>query len=249
VKNGEREKINSPPPLRVHRDRQQRALRDYRRQRRLFAHLQRRGRKQIDNSDQPRRTEVAQRGFGVRLSRKMQPRKSAIEQGRYRRSLGHREAGLVQPGGMALRGGNDHARIGAGDYGLGEFGFDHVRLSGKRTVDNRIDLEFGCVGDHRHHILERDLALSVGVEREFFQLIARGLAVAAEQCHQRGARVRRDTQIRNPQFAVDQSRELARVVGIAADRDRGLGAFAGLAQRRFRPQLAGLDHDAAILQR
>ena len=33
------------------------------------------------------------------------------------------------------------------------------------------------------------------------------------------------------------------------DRDRGLGAFAGLAQRRFRAQLAGLDHDAAILDR
>ncbi len=31
-------------------------------------------------------------------------------------------------------------------------------------------------------------------------------------------------------------------------RDRGLGALADLAQRRFRPELAGLDHDAAILE-
>ena len=51
------------------------------------------------------------------------------------------------------------------------------------------------------------------------------------------------------QFVVDQSCEIALAVGIAGDRDRGLGALAGLAQRRFRPQLAGLDHDAAILQR
>ena len=126
--------------------------------------------------------------------------------------------------------------------------FDQIRLSGERAVDDRVDLELGGVGDHRHHVVERDLARAVGVEREFLQFVARGLAVAAEQGHQDRAGVGGDAQIRDPQLAVDQSRELARVVGIAGDRDRGLGALAGLAQRRFRPQLAGLDHDAAILQ-
>ena len=154
----------------------------------------------------------------------------------------------MQPRRLALGGGNDHAGIGAGDHGLGELAFDQVRLAGKGAVDDRIDLQFGRIGDHRHHVVERDLALAVRVERELAQFVARGLTVAAEQRHQRRARVGRDPQVRDPQFIVDQFREVALAVGIAADRDRGLGALAGLAQRRLRPQLAGLDHDAAILQ-
>ena len=51
-----------------------------------------------------------------------------------------------------------------------------------------------------------------------------------------------------PQFIVDQFCKIALAIGIAADRDRRLGALAGLAQRQLRPQLAGLDHDAAIFQ-
>ena len=164
----------------------------------------------------------------------MQPRKSAVEQCRHRRSLGDGERRFVQPRGLALRRGDDHAGIGAGDHGLGEFGFDQVGLSGERAVHDRIDLQFGSVGDHRHHIVERDLAFAVGVERKLLQFVARGLAVAAEQGRQRRAGIRRDPQVRYPQFAIDQSRELAGVVGIAADRDRGPGALAGLAQRRFR---------------
>ena len=75
-------------------------------------------------------------------------------------------AGLVQPRRLALRGRDDHAGIGAGDHRLGEFGFDQIRLAGEGAVDDRIDLQFGGVGDHRHHVVERDLALAVGVERE-----------------------------------------------------------------------------------
>ena len=89
----------------------------------------------------------------------------------------------------------------------------------------------------------------MGIERELLQFVARGLAVAAEQRHQRRARVRRDAQVRSAHFVVDQFCQIALAVGIAADRDRGLGALAGLAQRRFRAQLAGLDHDAAIFYR
>ena len=87
----------------------------------------------------------------------------------------------------------------------------------------------------------------MGIERELAQLVARGLAVAAEQRCQHGARVGRDAQVRDAQFIVDQLCQIALGVGIAGDRDRGLGALAGLAQRRFGAQLAGLDHDAAIL--
>ena len=55
--------------------------------------------------------------------------------------------------------------------------------------------------------------------------------------------------MRQPQFVVDQFGGVPFGVGIAGDRHRCLGALAGLAQRRFGPQLAGFDHDAAILQR
>ena len=51
----------SPPPLGIHRDRHQRALRDHGGQRRLLARLQRGGRELFDDSDQPRRAEVPQR--------------------------------------------------------------------------------------------------------------------------------------------------------------------------------------------
>ncbi len=105
------------------------------------------------------------------------------------------ERGLVQPGRLALGGGNDHAGIGAGDHGLGEFGFDQFRPAGERAVDDRIDLQFRRIGHHRHDILERDLALAMGIEREFAQFVARGLAVAAEQGDQRRARVGRDAQV------------------------------------------------------
>jgi ParB family chromosome partitioning protein len=55
----------SAPPLRVHRDRQQRALRDHGGQRGLLAHLQRRGGELLDDRQQPRRAEVAQRGLDI----------------------------------------------------------------------------------------------------------------------------------------------------------------------------------------
>ena len=89
----------------------------------------------------------------------------------------------------------------------------------------------------------------MGIERELAQLVARGLAIAAEQRRQCRARLRRDAQTRQPQFVVDQFGQIALAVGIAGNRDRGFGALAGLAQRRFRPELSGLDDDAAILDR
>ena len=80
---------------------------------------------------------------------------------------------------------------------------------GKGAVHDRIELQLGSIGHDRHHIVERDLAFAVGVERKLLQFVARGLAVAAEQRHQRRAGVRRDAQIRDPQFVVDQFRKLA----------------------------------------
>src|SRR6266853_966862 len=99
----------SPPPLRIRRDRQQRPLCDRGRQRRLLAHLQRRDRELFDDQQQPRRTEIAQRGFNIALPRKVQPRKAAVQQGRQRGSLGNRERRFVQPGRLALGGGDDYS--------------------------------------------------------------------------------------------------------------------------------------------
>src|SRR5229473_7573170 len=72
----------SPPPLRIRRDRQQGTLGDRRRQRRLLARLQRRGRELLDDQQQPRRAEIAERGFDIALPREVQPRKAAVQQGR-----------------------------------------------------------------------------------------------------------------------------------------------------------------------
>src|SRR3954447_9762 len=220
----------SPPPC-SYSDRQQRALRDYGCKRRMLSHLQRSGRKLIDDRGQPCRREITKCNFNVRLPRKVQPRKASIEQRRNRCSLRNRQRRFVQPCRLALGGGNNHAGISSGDHGLGEFGFEQVRLSRKRAVDDRIDLEFGRIRYHRHHIIDRDLSAAVREQHELFQLIARSLAVAAEQRHQARASVCCNTQIRCPQFVVNKLCEVALAVGIAPDRNRGLGALANLSQR------------------
>ena len=104
----------------------------------------------------------------------------------------------MQPGRLALGGGDDHPRVGAGDHGLGEFAFDQFRLSSECAVDDRVDLELGSIGHNRHHVVERDLGFAMAIERELLQFVARGLAVAPEQRRQHRARVRRDAQIGEP---------------------------------------------------
>ena len=83
-----------------------------------------------------------------------------------------------------------------------------------------------------------DLVLAMRIERELAQLVARGLAVAAEQRHQRCARVRRDRQVRGAQLVVDQAGEVARGVGDSRGSRGVLRALAGLrngASRRRSP--------------
>ena len=87
----------------------------------------------------------------------------------------------MQPCRLALRGGDDDTGIGAGDHGFGKFAFDQVRLAGKSAVHDRVQLQLGRVGDDGHDVVERDLALAVGIERKLAKFVARGLAVAAEQ--------------------------------------------------------------------
>ncbi len=120
------------------------------------------------------------KGPGNWFSRKVQTRKSAVEQARGRRALRDRERGFMQPRRLALGRRNDHAGIGAGDHGLGEFVLDQIRPACEGAVDDRIDLQFGRIRYHRHDVVERDLAAAMRIEREFFQFIARGLAVATE---------------------------------------------------------------------
>mgnify|MGYP003693733249 CR=1 FL=1 len=153
----------------------------------------------------------------------------------YRRAFGDRKRRFVQPRGLALRRGDDHAGIGAGDHRFSKLALDSRGVAGERAVDDRIELQFGGVGDDRHDVLERHLALAVGVERELAQFVAGGPAVAAEQRHQDRTGIGRNAQAGNAQFVVDQFGQIALGVGIAGDRDRRLGALAGLAQRRFRP--------------
>ena len=150
---------------------------------------------------------------------------------------------------MALRGGEDHAGIGAGGERLGELGFHQLRIAGEGAVDDRVDLEVGGVRDHRRHIVQRHLAGAVGIERQLAQLVARRLAVAAQRGRQRGAGVGCDAQIGGAQFVVDKPRQVALGVGIAGDGDGGFRALADLAQRRVGAQFAGFDHDAAIDRR
>jgi hypothetical protein len=71
----------------------------------------------------------------------------------------------------------------------------------------------------------------VRIKHELAQLGARGAAVAAEQQDQGLACVGRNREARGAQLVVDQPRDVARGVGIAGDRDRGLGALAHIAQR------------------
>ena len=131
--------------------------------------------------DQPCRVEIAQRDFDGALAREMQAWIAALEQGRDRRAVGHRKRRFVQPCRLAQRGRDDHAWIGAGDHRFGKLAFDQVRLARKGAIHDRVELQLGRVGHDGHDIVERDLALAVGIERKLAQLVARGLTVAAEQ--------------------------------------------------------------------
>src|SRR3954453_13015918 len=87
-KSGERSRTPSPC---IHRDRQQRALRDRGGERGLLAHIERRGCELIDDRGEPRGGKIAQRGFDIRFAREMQSWKSTLHHGRRRRTLGHGE--------------------------------------------------------------------------------------------------------------------------------------------------------------
>ncbi len=56
-------------------------------------------------------------------------------------------------------------------------------------------------------------------------------------------------EVRGAHLLVDQAADVAVAVGVAGDRDGGLGALAHGAQRGAALEVAGLDHDAAIAQR
>ena len=79
----------------------------------------------------------------------------------------------------------------------------------------------GGVGHHRHHVVERDAFLAVGVERELADLAARGLAVAADQRDERRARVWRDGEPGLAHLVVDQPEQIALGVGDSREHRRG----------------------------
>ena len=155
----------------------------------------------------------------------------------------------MQIGDLADRGRDDRRRRRAAAARLAEFGFDVARLAGKGRIDYAIERQRRGIGHHRQHVGEFDAVLALDVERELAEFVARGEAVATEQRGERGARVGRDGEIGGTHFVVDQPRQVALAVRIAADGGAGFGLLEQCAQRRGFAQFAGLDDDAAIARR
>ena len=76
-------------------------------------------------------------------------------------------------------------------------------------VDERSSASAEASATTAMHVVELDVALAARVERELADFAARGEPVAAEQRHERGARIRRDRETGGAHLLVDQTRELA----------------------------------------
>ena len=127
--------------------------------------------------------------------------------------------------------------------------FEIGGLAGEGRVDHGVERQRRGVGDDREHVVERDALLAVGVERELADLAARGLPVAADQRHERGAGVGRDGEPGLLHLVVDQPDQVALGVDIAADDGGEFRFLAERAHRRGAAKIAGLDDDPAIGRR
>ena len=103
---------------------------------------------------------------------------------------------------LAQRGRQDRAGRGAGDPGLGELRLDLGHASGKRGVDDRVERERGGVGDHRKHVVDADASSRPCAYSASLRIsLKRGAAIAAEQRHERRARIRRNRQRRRARIS------------------------------------------------
>ena len=120
------------------------------------------------------------------------------------------------------------------------FGCRHHRI---------VQLERRRVADREPGILELDPAALAGVERELFEFGARQQAIAPEVLDQELAGVAARGDPVRRQGLADHRGQLARRIGIAADRDGRLRRLEGPAQRRAGRQLARLDNDQCLAGR
>ena len=86
---------------------------------------------------------------------------------------------------LAQRGRDDCAGRGAGGARLAELRLELGGAARKGGIDQPVERQRRGVGDHGHDVVELDLVLAAGVERELAHLVARRQAVAAEQRNER----------------------------------------------------------------
>ena len=148
------------------------------------------------------------------------------------------------------QGGSKHD---AGVVALGEdprdAAVEPVRVAGKCRVDDRVHHQRRRVRHDRLDMRHRDGAVAGGIERQLLQLAAAEQAVGAEQPGQGLARVAVEAQPEFAQHGLGQDRDVAGLVRVAGQRDRGLGALQQGPQRIAGLQVARLDDHPGIGRR
>ena len=156
----------------------------------------------------------------------------------------------MQPCRLTLGCGNDHAGIGPCYHGLGEFSFHCGGISREGAIDDWVNLQLGGVGNDRHHVVERDLALAVGVERETRNSLREAWrsppsrAISTARASGAIRRLPRHAAHRRSVLQVRVRRRDSR-----RWRRRSGPARRPCAAGGFGPEFACLYHDAAVLQR
>ena len=100
-----------------------------------------------------------------------------------------------------------------------EHAFDPRGIAVGCGHDCIVQLERRSVADREPGILELDPTALAGIERELFELRARQQTIAAEVLDKELARVAARAHPVRRQSLADHRRQLARRIGIAADRD------------------------------
>ena len=90
---------------------------------------------------------------------------------------------------VALQGDDDALRAFAGGDGAGELGDGARRIAGGGGVDDAVYGQLGGVADDRFDVVNVDLGLAGGVQRQLLDFAARHGAIGADARNQHLARV------------------------------------------------------------
>ncbi len=144
---------------------------------------------------------------------------------------------------MPHRAGQDRPGPGPVLGKLPEPGLQLAEVALKGGVERGIDAEAGHIARDRRDVLHGDPVSASRIERELLDLAAARQPVAPEAVGQEVACVGVDRETLLSRHLGQDRREVARLVGVAGEREGAVRPFAEDAERVRFLQVAGLDHD------